>query len=82
MFYEKFSGNSFTYLRFVFSMLVLIPPYEIHESQLVRRLFFRQPGHAKYSKNLIEYEITLLKNDKDVLKVLIQFNYGKRLCPI
>ena len=36
-----------------------VPPYGIHESQLVvRRLFFRQPSHAKYSENLIEYEIT------------------------
>ena len=35
-----------------------IPPYGIHELQLVRLLFFRQPGHAKYSENLIEYEIT------------------------
>jgi len=35
-----------------------VPPNGIHESQLVRRLFFQQPGHAKYSKKLIEYEIT------------------------
>jgi len=55
-----------------------VPPYEIHESQLVRRLFFRQPNHAKYSENLIEYEITKLKNDEDVLKVLTQSNYWKR----
>jgi len=53
-----------------------------HESQLVRRLFFRQPGHAKYSKNLIEYEITKLKNDEDVPKVLTQCNYWKRFCTI
>jgi len=59
-----------------------VPPYGIHESQLVRRLFFRQPGHAKYSENLIEYEITELKNDEDVLNVLIQSNYWKRFRPI
>ncbi|KAL5193790.1 hypothetical protein HKD37_20G055951 [Glycine soja] len=35
-----------------------VPPYGIHESQLVRQLFFRQPVHAKYSENLIKYEIT------------------------
>jgi len=33
-------------------------PFEIHESQVVRRLLFQQPGHAKYSEKLIEYEIT------------------------
>jgi len=53
--------------------------YGIHESQLVRWLFFRQPDHAKYSENLIEYKITELK---DVLKVLAQSNYWKRFCPI
>ena len=52
------------------------------ESQLVRRLFFRQSGHAKYSENLIEYEIKKLKNDEDVLKVLAQSNYWKRFCTI
>ena len=45
-------------------------------------MFFRQPGHAKYSENLIEYEITELKNDEDVLKVLVQSNYWKRFYPI
>lgn len=35
MFYEKFSGNSFTYLRFVFSMLVLIPPFIVELSVFV-----------------------------------------------
>ncbi|KAL5168754.1 hypothetical protein HKD37_11G030845 [Glycine soja] len=59
-----------------------VPPYGIHESQLIRRLFFRQPSHAKYLKNLIEYEITELKNDEDVLKVLAQSNDCKRLCLI
>ncbi|KAL5141288.1 hypothetical protein HKD37_09G024661 [Glycine soja] len=59
-----------------------VPPYGIHESQLVRRLSFRQPGHARYSENLIEYEIIELKNDEDVLKVLAQSNYWKRFCTI
>ena len=59
-----------------------ISPYEIHESQLVRRLFLRQSGHVKYSKNLIEYEKIGLKNDEEVLEVLTQFNYWKRLCII
>ena len=54
-----------------------VPPYGIHESQVVRRLFFRQPGHAKCSKKLIEYEMIELKNDKDVLKVLVESNYWK-----
>ena len=59
-----------------------VPPYGIHKSQLVKRLFFRQPGHVKYLENLIEYEITELKNDEDVLKVLVQSNYWKRFYPI
>ena len=54
-----------------------VPPYGIHESQVVRRLFFRQPGHVKCSKKLIEYEMIELKNDKDVLKVLVESNYWK-----
>ena len=58
-----------------------VPPNGIHGSQLVRRLFFRQPGHSKYSENLIEYEITELKNE-DVLRVLAQSKYWKRLCTI
>jgi len=33
-------------------------------------------------KKLIEYEITELKNDEDVLKVLTKSNYWKLLCPI
>jgi len=59
-----------------------VPPNGIHESQLVRRLFFQQLGHVKYSKKLIEYEITELKNDENVLKVLAQSNYWKRFCII
>jgi len=78
------SGCSIDKLKDLIKQVVPIgvPPYGIHESQLVRRLFFRQPGHAKYLENLIEYEITELKNDEDVLKVLAQSNYRKRFCPI
>ena len=47
------------------------------ESQLVRRLFFRQSGHAKYSEKLIEYEIIELKDNEDMLKVSVQSNYWK-----
>ena len=54
-----------------------VPSYGIHESQVVRRLFFQQPSHVKYSEKLIEYEITELKNDEDMLKVLVESNYGK-----
>jgi len=36
-------------------------PYEIHKSQVVRQLFFRQPNHTKYLEKLIQYEITKLK---------------------
>jgi len=50
-------------------------PYGIHESQMIRRSFFRHSGHAKYSEKLIEYEIIELKNDEDVLKVLAKSNY-------
>ena len=57
-----------------------VPPYGIHESQVVKRLFFRHPGYAKYSKKIIEYEIIELKNDEDVLKVLVESNYWKWFC--
>ena len=49
---------------------------------MVRRLFFRQLGHAKYLEKLIEYEIRKLKNDEDVLKLLVVSNYWKRFYPI
>ena len=32
-------------------------------------------GEFWVKESLIEYEITELKNDEDVLKVLVQFNY-------
>ena len=52
-----------------------IPPYGIHESQMVRRLFFRQPGHYEYLDKVIKFEIIELKTNDDVLKVLVQSNY-------
>jgi len=55
-----------------------IPPYGIHESQTVRRLFFRQPSHYEYSDKVIKYEIIELKTNNDVLKVLVQSNYWKQ----
>ena len=59
-----------------------IPPYGIHESQTVRRLFFRQPGHFEYSDKVIKFEIIELKTNNDVLKVLVQSNYWKQFGPI
>ncbi|KAL5138312.1 PHD finger protein ING1 [Glycine soja] len=37
-----------------------IPPLGIHESQTVRRLFFRQPARFEYSDMVIKYEINEL----------------------
>ncbi|KAL5130734.1 hypothetical protein HKD37_12G033746 [Glycine soja] len=48
-----------------------IPPLGIHESQTVRRLFFRQPGRFEYSDTLIKYEINELKTNEELLKVLV-----------
>ena len=59
-----------------------IPPYGIHESQMVRRLFFQQPGHSEYSDKVIKFEIIELKTDDDVLKILVQSNYWKQFSPI
>ena len=58
------------------------PPYGIHESQVVKQFFFRQPWHTKYSEKLIKYEIIELKNNEDVLKVLAKSNYWKCFSPI
>ena len=58
------------------------PPHGIHESQTVRRLFFRQPGHFEYSDKNIKFEIIELKTNNDVLKVLVQSNYWKQFGPI
>ncbi|KAL5158863.1 hypothetical protein HKD37_15G043244 [Glycine soja] len=59
-----------------------IPPLEIHESQTVRRLFFRQPGRFEYSDTLVKYEINELRTNEELLKVLVQSNYWKKYGPI
>ncbi|KAL5193307.1 Protein FAR1-RELATED SEQUENCE 6 [Glycine soja] len=59
-----------------------IPTLGIHESQTVRRLFFRQPGRFEYSDTLIKYEINELKTNEELLKVLVQSNYWKKYGPI
>jgi len=51
------------------------PSYGIHESKLVKQLFFRRPDYTKYSKKLIKYQIIELITNKEVLKMLIEFNY-------
>ena len=58
------------------------PPHGIHESQVVRRLFYRQPSHLEYSEKVLEFEIIELKCDDDVLKVLVESNYWKQFVSI
>ena len=48
-----------------------ILPHGIHISQMVRRLFFQQPGHFEYSDKVIKFKIIELKTNNDVLKVLV-----------
>ncbi|KAL5190510.1 Protein FAR-RED ELONGATED HYPOCOTYL 3 [Glycine soja] len=45
-----------------------IPPHGIHESQAVRRLFFRQPERFEYSDKVVKYEINELKTNDEVMK--------------
>ncbi|KAL5161690.1 PKS-NRPS hybrid synthetase [Glycine soja] len=59
-----------------------IPPLGIHESQTVRRLFFRQPARFEYSDTVIKYEINELMTNEELLKVLVQSNYWKKYGPI
>ena len=59
-----------------------ITPHGIHEFQMVRRLFFRQPSCFEYSDKVIKYEINELKTNDEVLKVLVQSNYWKKYGPI
>ena len=59
-----------------------IPPYGIDETQMVRRLFFWKPNHHEYSKKVIKFEIIELKTNDDVMKVLIESNYWKKIGPI
>ncbi|KAL5193902.1 Protein FAR1-RELATED SEQUENCE 5 [Glycine soja] len=47
-----------------------ILPHGIHISQMVRRLFFQQPGHFEYSDKVIKFKIIELKTNNDVLKVM------------
>ena len=49
------SGCSIEKLKDVIKQVapIGVPLYGIHESQLVRQLFFRQPDLIKYSENLI-----------------------------
>ena len=58
------------------------PPHGIHESQLVRRLFFWQTAHLECSDKVLKFEIIELKSDDDVLKVLVESNYWKQFVPI
>ncbi|KAL5128745.1 hypothetical protein HKD37_14G040932 [Glycine soja] len=59
-----------------------IPLLGIHESQTVRRLFFRQPARFEYSDTVIKYEINELITNEELLKVLVQSNYWKKYGPI
>jgi len=59
-----------------------IPPYGIDETQMVRRLFFRKSSHHEYSEKVIKFEIIELKTNDDVMKVLIESNYWKKIGPI
>jgi len=59
-----------------------ISPHGIHQSKMVRRLFFRQPGRFEYSDKVIKYEIIELNTNDEVLKVLVQSNYWKKFGPI
>ena len=43
--------------------------------EFMNHKWFQLRGHTKYPKKLIKYEITELKNDEDVLKVLAESNY-------
>ncbi|KAL5179620.1 hypothetical protein HKD37_01G000895 [Glycine soja] len=58
------------------------PPHGIHESQVLRCLFYRKPSHLEYSEKVLEFEIIELKCDDDVLKVLVESNYWKQFVPI
>ncbi|KAL5133189.1 putative protein FAR1-RELATED SEQUENCE 10 [Glycine soja] len=59
-----------------------IPPYGVDETQMVTRLFFRKPSHHEYSEKVIKFEIIELKTNEDVMKVLIESNYWKKIGPI
>ena len=53
------------------------PPHGIHESQLLRRLFFREPAHLEYSDKVLKFKVIEMKSDDDMLKVLVESNYWK-----
>ncbi|KAL5154128.1 Protein FAR1-RELATED SEQUENCE 5 [Glycine soja] len=59
-----------------------IPPYGVDETQMVTRLFFWKPSRHEYSEKVIKFEIIELKTNKDVMKVLIESNYWKKIGPI
>ncbi|KAL5153782.1 Protein FAR1-RELATED SEQUENCE 2 [Glycine soja] len=59
-----------------------IPSYGVDETQMVTRLFFRKPSHHEYSEKVIKFEIIELKTNEDVMKVLIESNYWKKIGPI
>ena len=56
-----------------------ITPHGIHEFQMVRRLFFRKTGCFEYSNKVIKYKINELKTNDEVLKILVQSNYWKKI---
>ena len=57
----------------------VISPYGIHETQTVRRLFFGKPSHHEYLEKVIKFEIIELKTNDEVIKVLIESNYWKKI---
>ncbi|KAL5173189.1 Protein FAR1-RELATED SEQUENCE 6 [Glycine soja] len=50
-----------------------IPPLGIHESQTVRRLFFRQSARFEYSDTVIKYEINELITNEEILVVFTKY---------
>ncbi|KAL5161245.1 hypothetical protein HKD37_07G018569 [Glycine soja] len=52
-----------------------IPPYDVDETQM-------KPSHHEYSEKVIKFEIIELKTNEDVMKVLIESNYWKKIGPI
>jgi len=82
--FEILSGCTIDELKDLIKQVALkgIPPHEIHESQTLRQLFFRQRGRFEYSDKVTKYEIIELKTNDEVYNVLVQSNYWKKYEPI
>ena len=52
--------------------------WHLHPAILLN-IYYMKPSHHEYSEKVIKFEIIELKTNEDVMKVLIESNYWKKI---